>query len=137
MPDERDLQQLGQVHSGSIQATPERAFLRGSDDPPQPQYTNNVDFTASGMDVFMDVGTVAPEAVRKAMTAGEKLPAVRFNVDFRFGMSIQTAAVMLQRLAGLVQAAAAQGPPSVLPQSSSGSAPETLRAVGEESNKDA
>jgi hypothetical protein len=90
-----------------LQAVSQKAFSRNSDEAPSPNYVNNVEFAASGMDVFMDTGTVSPEAIRDAleiMKSSDKTPAVKFIVDFRFGMSIQTAIVMHQRLSALLQA---------------------------------
>jgi hypothetical protein len=58
------------------------------------------------MDVFMDAGTVSPESVRDAMEmkSSGKTPTVRFNIDFRFGMSLQTAIFMHRRLTELLKA---------------------------------
>jgi hypothetical protein len=99
----------GPLRAVQIQAASHKAFSRESDEAPCPHYVNNVEFTASGMDVFMDAGTVAPEAIRDAMEgkAGDP-PSVKFNVDFRFGMSLQTALLLHQRLGALLQASARQ-----------------------------
>lgn len=92
-----------------MQAAAQRVFTRTTDDGPAPLFVNNIEFAGVGMDVHMDVGTVSPESIRDAWAdkSGQH-PTVRFNVDFRFGMSIQTAALMLQRLTELVQAATLQ-----------------------------
>ena len=99
-----------QQQVAQIQATAQRAFSRTTEDGPPPLFVNNVEFSGVGMDVYMDVGTVSPESIRDAWASkpGAQQPTVRFNVDFRFGMSIQTVALMLQRLTALVQASTAQ-----------------------------
>lgn len=102
----------GPLQAVQIQAVSHKAFSRENDEAPRPLYVNNVEFTVSGMDVFMDAGTVAPEAIRDAMEgkSGDP-PSVKFNVDFRFGMSLQTALLMHQRLGALLQASAQQFQP--------------------------
>lgn len=91
---------------GQVQALSHKVFSRGGDDPPSPKYVNNVEFIASGMDVFMDAGTVSPESVKDAieMKSTGKNPTVNFIVDFRFGMSLQTAVLLHQRLTDLLKA---------------------------------
>ena len=99
----------GERQTGQVQALSQKVFSRDEDDAPSPKYVNNVEFIASGMDVFMDAGTVSPESIRGAleMKASGKNPAVKFHVDFRFGMSIQTALILHQRLEELLKAHAA------------------------------
>jgi hypothetical protein len=100
------------LQGGPIQATSKKVFSRGSEDAPSPEYANNVEFSSLGMDIFMDVGTVAPESVREAMesdrTPDRTPPTVRFFVDFRFGMSLQSAHMMHQKLTAVLQATVAQ-----------------------------
>jgi hypothetical protein len=103
-------QQSGGAQTPQLQASSVKVFMRGSADAPSPEYANNVEFNAVGMDVFMDVGTVSPETIKDAMQTqaeGKQLPTVKFNVDFRFGMSLQTAMVMYQRLTELLNQSAA------------------------------
>ena len=99
-----------EVQAKQLQAQSHRVFSRDSNEPPRPQYVNNVDFISMGMDVFMDAGNVSPESLNDAFDVkhGGGSPSVKFNVDFRFGMSLQTAALMQQRLTALLQATAAQ-----------------------------
>ena len=120
--------------TGQLQAAAKKVFSPASDDAPSPEFVNHVEFSAVGMDLFMDVGTVSPESIRDAMLSGDKPPSVRFNVSSRFGMSLQTAAVMLQGLATLVQAAAAQGPPQVSPQAPPGGIAHTAMHVEEDAS---
>lgn len=93
-----------------MQAASQRTFTREDKDGPAPVFVNNVEFSGVGMDVFMDAGTVTPEALNEAFQAksGKGQPTVRFNVNFRCGMSLQTAVVMHQRLTAFIQASAAQ-----------------------------
>lgn len=94
------------VEFGQLEATTRRVFSRSGDDGPSPAFVNNVEFTLVGTDLFMDTGIVSPEALRDTLkdlkTGGT--PTVRFNVDFRFGMSLQTARMMHQRLTTVLQA---------------------------------
>src|SRR5665213_1916197 len=93
------------VPGGALQAIAKRVYSHGSDDPPNPLFINAVEFTSMGMDVFMDTGVVRPESVAEAM--GKQPPddpaVVNFNVHFRFGMSIQTALQMHQKLSDMIQ----------------------------------
>lgn len=96
------------IKSGQVQAESRKVFSRGDDDPPYPTYTNSVEFTAMGIDVFMDVGIAQPESIQAALQASQNpsqgAPIVNVNVLFRFGMTLQTAAQMHQRLTELLQA---------------------------------
>lgn len=96
--------------AGQLQAASHRAFTRSDEDGPVPRFTNDIEFSTAGMDIFMDVGTVSPESIRDAWKAKSesKNPTVKFNVDFRFAMSLNTAFLMLQRLTELVQVASLQ-----------------------------
>lgn len=91
---------------GQIEVSPKRVFTRGENDPPNPIFLNNIEFGALAMDVYMDVGLVVPESVQMAIAnrAAESDPAVvDFNVLFRFGLSVQTAAEMHQRLGNVLR----------------------------------
>jgi hypothetical protein len=65
-----------------------------------------------GMDIFMDVGAAQPESIQAAVLAiqnPDQGPAlVNVNVQFRFGMTLQTAVQMHQRLTQMLQAAREQ-----------------------------
>lgn len=103
------------ITSGQVAARAQRVFSRGNEEPPQPVYINAVEFSAMGMDVFMDVGVVTPEAINAVLqqkSAADVIPTVNFLVNFRFGMSLQATMMMHQRLTELlrqsqIQAAAA------------------------------
>jgi hypothetical protein len=89
-----------------LQATAQRVFSRGNDDPPYPVYVNGIEFAGIGLDMFMDVGVVSPEAVgsaQKQSAAEGELPVVPFLVNFRFAMSFQTAVIMQQKLTELLK----------------------------------
>jgi hypothetical protein len=103
-------QEQTEVQARQLQAQSQRVFSRDSNEPPRPEYVNNVDFISMGMDVFMDAGNVSPESLNDAFDVkhGGGSPSVKFNVDFRFGMSLQTASTMHQRLTALLKAAATQ-----------------------------
>jgi hypothetical protein len=93
--------------AGQILAGSQRVFSGGL--PPNPIYTNNVEFGALGMDIFMDVGIVSPEALRAAIQRRDQEksptpPITDFLVNYRFGMTLQSAAMMLQRLSALLTA---------------------------------
>lgn len=92
-----------------ITAISRKVFPQGS--PIPPAYTNAVEFTGMGMDVIMDIGIVSPEAVQQSLEKAPKksgMPTVDFVVNARFGMSIQTAAIMHHRLGEFLQRATAQ-----------------------------
>jgi hypothetical protein len=96
----------------ALQAASKKVFSHAPDDPPFPTYTNLVEFTGLGVDVFMDVGIVSPESVQSAMDDKRQPPAVRtvnMNVLHRFGMTINTAILMYQKLGQLIDATKAQG----------------------------
>jgi hypothetical protein len=63
-----------------------------------------------GMDVFMDAGVVSPESVTAALAnaPAEGIPTVDLHVTVRFGMSLQTAMMMHQRLTDLLSHAQQQ-----------------------------
>lgn len=91
--------------SESLLALSKKTFSRGHDEPSYPLYTNAIEFASMGVDVFMDVGTVAPEAVQAALQRQQQNPGVQlldFNVVYRFGMSLQTALQMHQRLTEII-----------------------------------
>jgi hypothetical protein len=95
--------------SEQVQAASRRVFSPTSDGPPYPSYTNAVEFVSVGMDVFMDVGTAHPESIQAAINAsqdpGRKEPTVvDVNVQYRFGMTLQTAVQMQQRLEQILKA---------------------------------
>jgi len=60
-----------------------------------------------GMDVFMDVGVVPAESLGAAVKFSNENPGVPapvdFHVSFRFGMSVQSAIMIHQRLSQLIQ----------------------------------
>jgi hypothetical protein len=98
----------------AVQAASKKVFSHTPDDPPFPTYTNIVEFTGLGIDVFMDIGVVSPESVQSAMDDKRQPapPAIRtidMNVLCRFGMTIQTAIMMHQKLTQLIEATKAQG----------------------------
>src|ERR1700734_967935 len=91
-----------------MQAASKKIFSRTDADAPYPVYTNAIEFTSMGVDIFMDVGIVSPEALLTAFhehaSAAEATPTVNFNVIHRFGMSLQTALQLHQRLSDLIAA---------------------------------
>jgi hypothetical protein len=94
------------VRASQLQAMPQRVFSRGNDDPPYPVYVNGVEFAGMGLDMFMDVGVVSPEAVGSAIqteSAKGEIPVVPFLVNFRFVMSFQTAIAMQVKLTELLR----------------------------------
>ncbi len=105
-----DSKTVGTPEVSQVQALSRRVFERTSSEAPPPTYINNVEFIGAGMDIFMDAGIVSPESVKETLETdpGDGLRIVKFNVDFRFGMSLQTAMVMHQRLSDLIQQATAQ-----------------------------
>jgi hypothetical protein len=70
-------------------------------------FINHAEFSAMGMDVFMDVGVIPVDSLASAMKIHQERPdeaaPVDFYVTFRFGMSVQTAVLMCQRLTQIVQ----------------------------------
>ena len=103
-----------------IQAASRKIFPDGHNGPLYPTYTNAVEFTAMGMDIFMDVGTVAPEAIQEALakqTPETETPLVNLNVLYRFGMSVQTAIQLHEKLTELIQATHARIASNVQPTS--------------------
>jgi hypothetical protein len=113
------------AQTAQIQAQTKKMFLRSGDAAPSPKYVNNVEFSAVGMDVFMDAGTVPPEAIRDAAASNAQPPTVEFFIDFRFGMSLQSAVLMHQRLTELLQASAKQAALASSPPQDTASAPTT------------
>jgi hypothetical protein len=87
-----------------------RVFSRSEDHPPYPVYTNAIEFSGLGMDMFMDVGVVDPEAVSAAIQDKPEngVPTVNVLVNFRFGMSLHTAAAMHQKLGELLKQSSAK-----------------------------
>jgi hypothetical protein len=116
-----------QIQIAQVQAASHKVFSRTNEDGPAPLFVNNIEFAGVGMDVYMDVGTVSPESIRDAWTGKStgQQPTVKFNADFRFGMSLQTAALMLQRLVTLMQASSQFGPGVPSMASHEGSEPKT------------
>jgi hypothetical protein len=114
------------AHNIGVAATSHKVFSQGANDPPAPIYLNAVEFTGMGMDVLMDIGVVSPESVVAAMTkkkTPDALAVVDMRVHYRFGLSIQTAFQMHQKLSALldqstkqaeaeVKAATAANPPA-------------------------
>ena len=97
---------------GPMQALVKKVFAREENRPPYPTYANAIDFTVVGMDVFMDVGAVEPESVQAAVLEQQSpehgTPSVNLNVLFRFGMTIQTALLMHQKLSEMIKATTEQ-----------------------------
>ncbi len=95
---------------GQMHVTSRKIFLPSGEEPPI--FINSAEFVGMGMDVFMDVGVVPVESIAaatKTYQANPERPAlVDFHVSFRFGMSIQTALMIHQRLTHLIQQSAAQ-----------------------------
>jgi len=79
--------------------------MRTSEEPPV--FVNSVEFSSMGMDVFMDLGVVPVESFNAALKLFREDPSkpapVDFHVSFRFGMSVQSAMMMYQRLVQLIQ----------------------------------
>lgn len=92
-----------------MQAYSRRSFVKNPGDAPLPEYVNAVEFSSTGMDVFMDVGVYSVEAANNAAIEftknPEEQPVVDVFVAHRFGMSMQTAMLMHQRLSLLIQSA--------------------------------
>lgn len=88
---------------GQTQAVSKRVFVHNSGAPPQPLYANAVEFSSMGVDVFMDVGIVSPEALQTAFQSKSAVRTVDFEVLYRFGMSLQTAIQLHQRLSQLIE----------------------------------
>ena len=82
-----------------------KILMRTSEEPPV--FINSAEFSAMGMDVFMDLGVVPVESFNAALKLFREDPTkpapIDFHVSFRFGMSIQTALMMYQRLTQLIQ----------------------------------
>jgi hypothetical protein len=89
-----------------LQAASKKVF--SSNEVPYPVYTNAVEFTGMGVDIFMDVGVVSPESLQTAFekntAAPTPTPTVDFNVLYRFGMTLQTALQLHQRLSDIITA---------------------------------
>jgi hypothetical protein len=87
-----------------------KVLMRTSEEPPV--FINAAEFAAMGMDVFMDVGVTPVESVNAAIQLYKdhpnEPPPVDFHVSFRFGMSIQTAMLIHQRLTQLLQQSVVQ-----------------------------
>jgi len=91
---------------GQVAAISKRRFSRTEGDPPEVSYVNAVEFTALGMDIFMDVGIVSPETINKAREQEQLYSApliVDFQVNARFGMTLQTAIMIHQRLTDVLK----------------------------------
>jgi hypothetical protein len=89
--------------AGFLAAVPRRVFSRSGEDAPIPTFINAVEFIGMGMDVIMDVGVVSPESIVKSKEKFAKEPnstplVVDLLVHSRFGMSLQTAIAIHQKL---------------------------------------
>lgn len=93
---------------GQMPVISHKVLMRSSEEPLT--FINSAEFAASGMDVFMDVGVVPVESVHAAAVqykADPSKPApVEFHVSYRFGMSLQSAIMIHQRLTLLIQQSA-------------------------------
>lgn len=93
---------------GQMPVISRKVFMRSSEEPPI--FINSAEFTGMGMDVFMDLGVVPAESVNEAIKLYKEDPSkpvpVDFHISFRFGMSIQSAIVIHQRLSMLLQQSA-------------------------------
>jgi hypothetical protein len=92
-----------------VEASSQRIFSMDPDGPPRPEFTNAVEFSGMGMDVYMDVGVYSIESANNAASEVAKnpeggQPTVEVYVAHRFGMSMQTAVLMHQRLTQFIQA---------------------------------
>jgi len=98
------------VPPGQMPVTSRKVFMRSGEEPPI--FINSAEFAGMGMDVFMDVGVVPVESVTAAAKIYQENPAkpglIDFHVSYRFGMSIQAAMMIHQRLSQFIQSAAAQ-----------------------------
>jgi hypothetical protein len=85
-------------------------IVRASEEPPV--FINSAEFSGMGMDVFMDVGIVPVESISVATKTyqenPDKPPSVDFHVSFRFGMSVQSAILIHQRLSQFLQQSVSQ-----------------------------
>jgi hypothetical protein len=72
-------------------------------------FINSAEFSGAGMDVFMDVGVVPIESMGAAAEQFKRDPSapakIEFHISFRFGMSLQSAAMIHQRLTQFLQRA--------------------------------
>lgn len=104
----KELTMSSTTKTEQIQAASRKVFYRKNDDPPYPTYANAIEFTTMGMDIFMDVGAAHPESIQEAIRATQNPqdgpPHVDVSVQFRFGMTLQTAIQMHQRLTQMLQA---------------------------------
>jgi hypothetical protein len=92
---------------GQMQIIPKKVILR----PEDPRFfVNAAEFSGNGMDIFMDLGVITPESAAEAAKLYKEHPGapvpVDFAVSFRFGLTVQTAILLHQRLALLLQQAA-------------------------------
>lgn len=73
-------------------------------------FINAAEFSANGVEVYMDVGVVPVESVSAAMKAAKDNPGVPpqmdFHVSHRFGMTLSAAALISQRLMALLHQSA-------------------------------
>lgn len=73
-------------------------------------FINSAEFSGIGMEIFMDVGIVPVESMNQAIKSHNEdpknIPSVDFHVSHRFGMSIQSAVLIHQRLTQLIQQSA-------------------------------
>lgn len=98
-----------------LQAASKKVFSVGDNEPPYPTFTNVIEFSGAGVDVFMDIGSVAPEAIQAAIKTAEESerspenhPIVNVHIIHRFAMTLQTAMQMHQRLSELIAMTTAQ-----------------------------
>jgi hypothetical protein len=94
------------VPPGAVAAASKRVFARAAGDAPSPLFINAIELTSVGMDVFVDVGVVPPEsllAFQKNPPQEGDIPFVDMFVTARYGMSVQTAIMLHQRLTVMLQ----------------------------------
>jgi hypothetical protein len=94
---------------GQMPVSSRKIFMRTSEEPPV--FINSAEFASAGMDVFMDVGVVPVESIVAAAKVYREHPdkpaPIEFHVSFRFGMSLQAAILIHQRLTQILQQGAA------------------------------
>ena len=94
-----------QIPEGQIQVNSKKIFAAPNQEPIV--FVNAAEFSAAGMDVFMDLGVVPVDSVGAAIKASQEHPDVppemEFHVSHRFAMSFQGAVLIHQRLTQLLQ----------------------------------
>lgn len=98
-----------QVPGGQIQVRSKKVLAKSAE---PIVFVNAAEFSAAGMDIYMDLGVVPVDAIGAAMKAHQENPEVPpemdFHVSHRFAMSIQGAILIHQRLTHLLQQSTAQ-----------------------------